>query len=226
MCEEAWGPCEMEPRGELAIVGVLRGEHTLHNGEEGWKETLIVEWQSRGTRALKLETVVGRVKIIERSQAVALVEMEDIRRRLRAGIDVMRGLSGHQWDVDVVCDDKSQLIERVRALCGDEDKGELDDREVVKIFIEVEDEEDEADLVDVVRETVGDGGGGVVGGGNGVGACGGDGVGGGVVGGDGGDSDSGGVGGDSNGPATDVLGDRVQGLLCQDALRLDGKVTW
>ena len=32
------------------------------NGEEGWKETLIVEWQRRGTRALKLETVVGRVK--------------------------------------------------------------------------------------------------------------------------------------------------------------------
>ena len=96
-----------------------------------------------------------------------------------------------------MCDDKSQLIERVRALCGDEDKGEVDDREVVKIFIEVEDEEDEADLVDVVQETVGDGGGGVVGGANGVGACGGG---------------SGGVGGDSNGPATDVLGDRVPGI--------------
>ena len=108
------------------------------------------EWQRRGTRALKLETVVGRVKIIERSQA--LVEMDDIRRRLRAGIDVMRGLSGHQWDVDAVRNDKSQLIERVRALCGDEDKGEVDDREVFKIFIEIEDEEDEADLVDVVLD--------------------------------------------------------------------------
>ena len=87
------GPCEMETRGELAMWECY--EESIHNGEEGWKETLIAEWQRRGTRALKLETVVGRVKIIERSQAVALVEMEDIHRRLRAGIDVMRGLSGH-----------------------------------------------------------------------------------------------------------------------------------
>ena len=122
-------------------------EESIHNGVEGWKERIFEAWTGRGSRDIKLDTVVGRVRTIQRTGAVGKVEMEGIRRKVAdRQKSLLMAQDSARWDVDEVCDDKRDLVDRVRTLGGTEEFIHTDGiGEVFKIYIKDEDEEDETE---------------------------------------------------------------------------------